>query len=177
MSSCLVSTVLLSGCSWLFQWSFWLGRRTGGSRQTKIHYLPFSCLHFFHIVINHSSGLEPWVGILLALLPSVWLVTFSRSLGIFSVKTAMCWAPTCLYGQDGNAFGRFCPCSKALSFLGVVCESSSIYVPLWASTTEGTESLRLLGPLILQQFLYLQIRPSNRAGSGTVRLWLWKVAP
>lgn len=59
---CLMYTILLWGCLWLFQWSFWLGRQTGGSRQTKMHCLPFSCLRFFHIVINHSSGLEPRVG-------------------------------------------------------------------------------------------------------------------
>lgn len=59
---CLVCTVLVSGCSRVFQRSFWLERQTGCSKETKVHCLLFSCLCFFHIIVNHSSGLEPRVG-------------------------------------------------------------------------------------------------------------------
>lgn len=44
---CLLYTVLVSGCSRVFQWSFWLERQTGGSKETKVHHIPFSCLFFF----------------------------------------------------------------------------------------------------------------------------------
>lgn len=46
---CLVYAVLVSWCSCVFKWSFWLERQTGGSKETKVHQLPFSCLWFFSI--------------------------------------------------------------------------------------------------------------------------------
>ena len=70
---CLAYAILVSGRSWAFQWSFCLERQTGGSKETKVHHLPFSCLWFFHIIINHSSGLEPRIGTLLASNPNVFL--------------------------------------------------------------------------------------------------------
>lgn len=117
---CLMYTILLSACLWLFQWSFWLGRQTGGSRQTKMHCLPFSCLCFFHIVINHSTGLEPRVG--------NWNSVGSASCCFLTCDLQqISWDLTC----EKNCVGHLCVCvtkmgtpcgrfylhSKVLSFL------------------------------------------------------------